>query len=202
MDPALLAFEIVWTIGVIWMLFIKWPANLRMHFWRRSPLHAASFVRVWSPAVKTLLAGGADVKDMEETANKLEGYFNWFFAAVYSDVSLPTASGQWEVCPVLVSAAGERFITHRLRQLVYSVAVNAFVPVVCAVPSAVDDLLRSATGLTSREAQLRLARVGPNTIQVPEPNVINVLVDEFNKGFYTYQAFMSWTWFNFGYFLC
>lgn len=167
-DQALVAFEIVWTVGVVWMVFLQWPVHLRMHFWRRSPLSTADFVRVWTPSAAAVVvsSAGEDVNHLRSFLSKTELRLNAFFAAVYSDVTLPKEAGHWEICPVHDSAAGERFVTHRLRQLVYSATVNAFVPVKCALPTTVVGLLGASGGLSSSEAALRLARVGPNVIKV------------------------------------
>jgi hypothetical protein len=67
------------------------------------------------------------------------------------------------------------------------------------MPDTVGGLLASEKGLLSSTATARLELVGPNVIAVPEPDALAMISTEFNKGFYTYQVFMSWTWFNFSY---
>jgi hypothetical protein len=190
-DQSLFAFEIVWTVGVVWMILIKWPVQLRIHFWRRSPLAESDYVRIWSPTEKKLIATGADIAFLTDLFSKLDTTLNGFFSFIYSDITLPKENGMWEICDVHTSLVGERFITYHLRQLVYSVEENAFIPVVCQVPSTVEELLAAVDGHTSHEAMMRRVRVGPNTIQVPEPSIIRVLIQEFSIGFYTYQVFFS-----------
>ena len=79
------------------------------------------------------------------------------------------------VCPVTVSAAGDRLITFQLRQLLYSKESGAFEPVdVHHVPATVSALLAfgsSKDGLAGADAARLLETVGPNRIALEEPNV-------------------------------
>jgi hypothetical protein len=201
-QQALLAFEIVWGVGAVWMLFIKWPTNLRAHFYRRSPLASADYVRVWSPVSSQLLAADESIRKMDSFTGGVLNGLNSFFNAVYAERTLPTAEGKWEVCKVRVSPIGERFIMFRLRQMIYTESAKAFVAVKVDLKLGVDDLLTMIDkegGITDEEARSRRARVGPNLIQVPKHSALYVIIAEFSKGFYTYQCFMAWTWFNFSY---
>jgi hypothetical protein len=188
-NQALAAFEIIWTIGIAWMVIVQSPANLRLHFWRRSPLASSDYVSVWTPASHHVLGGEHDLSSLDNRLASMASFWSSFIRGIYSDVTLPDAPGQIEVCEVSVSPTGERFINYRLRRLVYIGDFNAFMPIVIPVASFVDDILDSKDGLTSIGAHFLQAQIGPNEIRVQAPSLLRALLEEFSKGFYTYQVF-------------
>jgi hypothetical protein len=70
-QQALLAFEIVWMVGAAYMLVLKWPTRLRLHFWLRVSLENAEFVRVWSPEDKNILAQSKDVMLLQQISHQV-----------------------------------------------------------------------------------------------------------------------------------
>jgi hypothetical protein len=199
-QTALLAFEIVWGVGIVFMFAIKIPQSLRLHFWARAPLASAEYVRVWGPTDKRLFTTDTRIEWLSTTATAIGKATASVMNTLYSDVTLLSdKSGAWEVCRVDKTASGGRYITYRLNQLIFSADTQTFVPASVPMPVTVGGLLASEKGLLSSTATARLELVGPNVIAVPEPDALATISTEFNKGFYTYQVFMSWTWFNFSY---
>ena len=87
---------------------------------------------------------------------------------------------------------GTKFIIFRFRR--YNLDDDRFVPGVFKGFSHVKDFAAadSKSGLTASEVQANRRIVGENTIAMPKPNFLRVLIKEVSKPFYTYQAFMVW----------
>ena len=195
------AFEIVWMVGFAFMVLMLWPSDLKLHFMLRARLDSAQCVRIWIANPTTLLMPDMQVKRLFTWWCTLEKIWNGFFALLFSDVTLPSDSGSWTTCFVTTTHDGRRVITHQLRVLVYNSEINAFVPFPVAVPNTVVELIEQGNGAgvdVEVATQIR-QRSGPNKIDVPKPEIFSTLVAEFSRPFYTYQAFMAWTYFNFSY---
>lgn len=200
---ALYSFQLVWMVGAGYHILLLWPSQLSLHFMLRSSLEKATSVRVWVPSNSALLSAGSErVQTLDKLSNFLLYVFNSFFAFIYSDVTLPTkVKGSWVTCKVTKTADGQRVIQHHMVNLVYTPSAGGFLPFYIPPPPTIKTMRDKANGngLTDEEAAMVRSRVGPNLLNIDYPWWFVVVLEEFCKPFHTYQIFMAWTWFNFGY---
>jgi hypothetical protein len=191
----LLAFEVVWMVGFVWNLALKWPAHLRSLFWRRSYLDGATHVAVWTPneLPHGLVASDKYVSVLRRMVSRIQRSLNHFMALLFSeDTSL--GNGQWTFCEVKVDADGfSKHFVHTFRQ--YNLRGDEFLPgKLKNYNDTIGDLDKARSGLTSEDVQARRRVVGPNTIQMPKPTFWGVFFQEFTQAYYTYQNYIMWTW--------
>lgn len=198
---SLFAFQIVWEVGVIYMFVILWPDDLKSYFMVRTKLSKADFVRVWAAAPEELLTTDYQVSRLFNLWGKLEYGWNVFFGFLYSDVTFNHNRGSWSTCKVSITHEDRRVLTCNLSVLVYDFAANAFVPFPRKIPDTVSQLIAQGKegGISEKDSADIRENSGPNKIDVPKPEVFATLVEQFSRPFYTYQAFMAWTYFNFSF---
>jgi cation-transporting ATPase 13A3/4/5 len=197
----LIWFEITWHVASLFMIALLYPRNLRAIFYRRTPLQEANMVEVWHRTrTEAVLkdVGGPWVQQAYQAMDMFFKYFNLFMGTFicYHDKRVPGAA---TFCAVSTTA-GLRSFTYQLRQFVYDEKLEAFVPAVILLPTTCQELVEKRAGLSTEEAAKRLGFVGPNVIAVPPPSIAKEFTKEFSRGFYIYQTFMVWTWWNFAYY--
>lgn len=195
-------FEITWHVASLYMIGLLYPRHLRAVFYRRTPLAEANVVEVWHRTrTEAVLkdVGGKWVQRAYVGMDLFFKYFNLFMTTFicYHSKRVPGAS---TFCHVTTNSAGLRSFTYQLRQFIYDENLGAFIPAVVKLPTTCQELFEKRGGLSVEEADRRLGFVGPNLIAVPPPSIVKEFSREFSRGFYVYQMFMAWTWFNFAYY--
>lgn len=199
----LIWFQILWHVSSLYMIALLYPRHLSQLFYRRTPLKDAKFVEIWLRSTQqTVLrdVGGVVVQKAYVAMEMFFKGFNYFMTTFvcHHEKRLP---GIAVYCPVQVNpVTGMKTLTFQLRQFVYDENQDAFVPAAVELPGSCQELFAMRGGLSLEEAEKRLNVVGPNVIAVPPPSVVREFVKEFTRGFYIYQTFMAWTWFNFSYY--
>lgn len=196
-DQSLVLFEATWHIASFWMLWVIFPYNLRIQYMRRCALETATVVEVWSPLEEQLLQkearkAAACMSTLEQTMDRVINGF-CYCRKVRNQKGAATA------CPVVTKANGDRVIMYQLCPYIFCKKASAFIPVKIRMSSETKVVLDMKKGLKRSTAEQRFGLFGPNILDIPRPNILSSLIAEFSKGFYTYQLFMAWTWFNFGY---
>ena len=181
---------------------LKFPFSIRSLHYRRCTLDQATHVAI-----------GIETEGVAENATAYdESYFSWsdkFLSVLYSGRILmnflfssantfgcpQTAKGHFEFCKVNTDIDGTKFIVFRFRR--YNLGKDgSFTAGVWSVDSTVKSIVDADTskGLSSEEVSARQRVVGLNTIEMRKPNFLKTLQRELNKGFYTYQLYILWTW--------
>jgi hypothetical protein len=182
---------------------MKFPYSIRSLHYRRCELGNATHVAIG------VLNVGAD--DMEATFDDsyIKGFRQFvssFFSAfhgvmtfVFSDHHFfgceRSSNGNYQVVPVLTDPDdGSRYIIFRFRR--YNFGEDRFAPGVLGTYATVGGIVKANTQTGLSESQVKAHRqlIGHNTITLPKPTFVGCLVNEVSKPFYTYQAFMMWTW--------
>lgn len=226
----LMAFEIVWMVGLPWTFAFCYPSSIRDLFLRRCALADASFVAVEAPLKQMSEGSGGSAAAAPGTAattNREWGAFAMgaFWAPVdfclRSLFSYPHSRAGYETvfCPVTTDAVtGKRGLYFRLRRYVYAPSTKtsngnaeevddspdnclmSFQQGKVDVGVTLGDFLNQAHGLTLEEARDRYGLSGPNSIPIKKPTVLGCILQEFSQPFYVYQNFMVWTWAPFWYY--
>ncbi|KAL3912222.1 MAG: hypothetical protein SGILL_006969, partial [Bacillariaceae sp.] len=136
----------------------------------------------WSDRLLTILYSGRKL-------------MNFIFSSSNTFGCPQTAKGHFEFCKVHTNVDGSKFIVFRFRRYNLSKDGN-FTAGIWNVDSTVKSIAEAHTskGLSSEEVTARQRVVGLNTIQMRKPNCFKTLQRELNKGFYTYQLYIMWTW--------
>jgi hypothetical protein len=193
-EQALLAFIIVWMIGIVWHFVLKWPVSVRSLFLRRCVFEDATHIAVCAP---TKSMGDAPSSTWtERTVAHAKYVVDTIMGAIYSDVTRTKGHGQIIYCPVQSEKNGNRFFYFRLRRYTFDPEKGAFSPGQCSVEMTLGDMLDTAReGLDSTEVERRAMNIGPNHIRIKKPNIIKTILREFSGAFYLYQCFIIWAWF-------
>ena len=190
----LMAFEIVWMVGIVWSFAFRYPSSIRDLFLRQCALSSASFVAVLAP-----------IKRVEAAQDEIPGFGERVMAAFYLPVdgflrlvfSYPYNLPGYETvfCPVETDVVtGNRGFYFRMRRFVYSGDASAFQPGTVEVGKTLGDFLGQDQGLTTNEAKKRFGLTGPNIIPMKKPSVLGSIFREFAQPFYLYQNYMVWSW--------
>ena len=190
------AFEIVWIVGILFSLCLKWPPTIESLFLRRCGSAEASYVAVFAPSTvpelknKTSNTCAIIIQKGMGTVSKV---FTTLLAFIFSDVSRrKDVRGSVQFCPVTVDTDGTRSFFFRLRRYVYCDDAGCYIPGVFDIGSKLGDFRNCIAGLSEAEATLRRSRIGANSIDLRKPNFVLGVMEEFNKPFYIYQNFMTW----------
>lgn len=224
-EQLLLAFEILWVVGLFWSFSLKWPYSIRSLFLRRCRLDEATHVAVSvAPPEKKVNEEIYQVNYMGAMRQCCESFYRGVdatMAAIFSDVDQhgrqrgSKGDGLYKYCRVQRDG-GDRYIVFLFRRYNLLVTENKeefqedgasselepelprFAPGVWHVGTTITDIATAvdpAVGLTADQVEERRRVVGPNSIEMVEPSFWRCLFKEFTKAFYTYQTFMVWTWF-------
>jgi hypothetical protein len=194
-EPALKLFEIIWSIGFIYTLAFKYPKSIRTVFWKTCRLHDATYVGVYVPPKQQL-------QEQYHASDMSRGYVlklrRWSYTISICFHRLmqcvfPRGHAQ-QFFPVRVDAKGTRYFSYDFCRYNYNAELNAFEPGVLQVVHSLGDVVNAKDGLKDSQVEERLRVVGPNTIEMPRPNLFRAVVEEFSKPFYVYQNYMLWTW--------
>lgn len=196
-------FIILWHVASLYMIALLYPRHLRQVFYRRTPLKDAAFVEIWHRSQQETNLKDVGGIIVQRSYMLMEMFFKGFNFVMntficYQEKRLPGFS---TYCPVQVNpVTGMKTMTFQLRQFVYDEKTEAFIPATVELPDTCQGLFAVRGGLSTEDAEKRLNVVGPNVIAVPPPSVLREFAKEFTRGFYIYQMFMAWTWFNFSYY--
>jgi len=191
----LLAFEIVWMVGIVWSLCMKWPFSVHTIFLRRCKFSQATHVMVFAPYAEDTNKHAEVVdRQLKLFVNVLFCGVNFIMSILFNDVNRPAVPGTYDYCRVDVDDDGNRSFYFRLRLYVYDSENELFVPGSVHVGGTIGQIIESKHGLTAHEVHLRRNTVGPNYIRMRKPNFFVELFKEFNKPFYVYQNYLVWTW--------
>ena len=194
------AFEVVWMIGLVWSLALRYPdTGMYNLFLRRCDIQDATHVAIVSPK-KSIEDITAEHSFYGQVLNMMFLPFDWALRLIFSHpYGIPSYDTTF--CPVSTDLlSGTRSILHRMRRYVYSEETGGFVPFSFTIGKTFGELLDQAGGLSSEEASFRRSRAGPNVISLPNPTFMGCLVKEFSKAFYIYQNFILWAYANFFYY--
>ena len=205
-EQLLKTYIIVWSVGFCWCFALKWPTSIHSLFWRRCTLDQATVVALFqqrestatsreaSSAMSTILC----CPTLDLFMRKFWVTWNTVWATIFSDMDgyQSRSDGSFAYAPVKKYNQDDttRFVVFQLRRYNFESAEEGFVRAVLEDEAAVA-LGGVHEGLTSKAAQERLQKVGPNAFDMKEPYFIAVLGHELTKPFYTYQLFMIWSWF-------
>ena len=192
----LMAFEIVWMVGLPWTFAYKYPASVKSLFLRRCNLEDATYVAVVAPtkAVDILSVPGMG----ERMASLLWAPFNFILMFLFSyPHAIPGTVTNF--CEVESDGINRSFY-HRMRRYVYNAEVVGFVPGSMNIGTTIGDFLDQVQGLTSDEVARRGGLAGPNVIKIKAPTIHGSMLKEFSKGFYIFQTFMVWAYGPFWYY--
>lgn len=197
----LLVFEIVWFVGIVWNLAIKWPPKLRALCGQPCDPMNATYVAVWTPnsAPHGMVASDKYVAMLRRILHVTLATINTNMAKLFSqDVELHggAAGGQWTYCPVRQEDYRKYFV-HNFRR--YNLEGDTFVPgTLQGHPEQVLTIQQfyeqGKVGLNTGQVLERRALVGPNTIHMDKPTFWQVMQQEFTQPYYTYQNFIMWSW--------
>ena len=109
----LMAFEIVWMVGIVWCFFLKYPASIRSLFLRRCTSDEASHVAVCAPvnSVDTMYEKKWIVKFLASLTKGFYGALNFIYSIRsegaetglhYKTAFCPVKVGEW-ICRVIIS---------------------------------------------------------------------------------------------------
>jgi magnesium-transporting ATPase (P-type) len=106
------------------------------------------------------------------------------------------------LCVVQIDDAGTRYFVFNFRRYHFDADQQGgkFVPGNIQVASTISDIVKASNGLNDVDVITRRRTVGDNSIEMPQPYLRDILIQEFSKPFYTYQNFMLWTWVPLNYF--
>eukprot|EP00808_Paulinella_micropora_P026704 g73567.t1 len=205
---ALAVFEVVWSICVVWWVFLKWPTSVYSLFLRRCPLNEAEYVAVFTEKEEGALMS-KDNESLWLVWSKwlvfgLNKFINWFCRALFSDRSTPAGRiGDVEICRVDITVRSDgkewREFKFHLCQYILDTDTGVFKAGKVNMGDTLKDLTENTLGLSNLEVLDRRAMVGPNEVRMRDPSFFTSLVEEFSKIFYVYQNMMAWSWFNFAY---
>lgn len=196
----LLAFEITWTVGLVWTFMFKWPHSVQSLFYRRCTFKDAAHVAIFAPpeALRVKPKDRSYVSQILAILNLIGVAFHSFMAFIFSDVSCVDRS-RIKFCPVRTEN-GIRFFYFQLRRYNYDFENDQFVPGELSLGNTIGLLHDARAGLTQVEVEKRRSVIGMNTIQLDPPDPIRAITDEFSGVFYTYQSFVIFAWFPLWYF--
>jgi len=200
-EQSLTWYITTWHVASIYMVGFLYPKKIRAVFYRRTPLKEANVVEVWTRSqmdVDLKTVGGPWVQKAYYVMDRFFVFFDWFMSTVIC-YHAKRLRGVVAYCDVTTHPSGMRSFTYQLRQFVYDEGLDAFVPAVVEIPATCHEIIEKRGGLTQEEAERRWDLVGLNQIAVPPPSLLKEFTKEFGRGFYIYQTFMAWTWFNFAY---
>jgi len=206
----LAVFEVIWVVGFFWSFALKWPSSIHSIFLRRCTFDQADYVAVFAPSKEQVenftdagRAAAAASTYIGRIRNAMSFMFSWInsvMAFVFSDITRPDVRGGFTFCPVMRDADdGGRSFYYRLRRYNFDADSGMYVPGRKELGTTIGDYLELKNGLDSSSVREARAVVGPNRIDMKRPTFIGSLVSEFNRIFYTYQLYITWTWFNFWY---
>jgi len=195
----LFAYQLVWMVGFVWCLSLKWPSSLQSLFLRRSHFDTATHIAVFSPETGQVEMTNERINCMVKFINGLSGCINAFFMCLFSDINRHK-QGSVTFCKVETDSYGEPFFTYRFSRYSFDDEEGCFKPGVIAVAGTIGEILDCQVGLTSDEVRYRYSVVGPNSLPLRKPKFFKIMMEEFNQAFYLYQNYMVWTWFNYWYY--
>ena len=194
------AFEVVWMIGLVWCLALRYPDTGMFNlFLRRCEIKYATHIAIVSPK-KSIEDPTVVPSFYGQVLSMMFLPFDLVLRMIFSHpYGIPGYDTTF--CPIVTdSTFGTRSILHRMRRYVYSEETGGFVPFIFTVGTTFGELLDHANGLSNEEASKRRSRAGPNVIALPKPTFFGCLMNEFSKAFYIYQNFILWGYANFFYY--
>jgi hypothetical protein len=127
----LLAFELVWMVGLVWSLALKWPSSVRCLLLRRCTFAEASHVCVFTPTKASVEEEAVGYKAkarkdnvsyaaaFTEFMSKASRVINAAVAFLFSDVSCQDGPGTTTYCKVDTDNLGNRFFYFKLRRYLF-----------------------------------------------------------------------------------
>jgi hypothetical protein len=189
-SQVLLAFEIVWMIGLPWSFVFQFPPSVHSLFLRRCTLEQATFVAVEAPttSIAPVSMPRLTFKFSIGMLNSLNHVMNIFFSYSYA-----VHGTSIQLCKVSDDGYYRSFY-HRMRRYVFSVEIGCFISGHVNVTGTINELLLHSRGLSTDVVAKRGGYAGQNMLKLEKPTLVGCIMKEFNKSFYVYQAFMVWTW--------
>ena len=197
---ALLAFEITWVVGFLWSFSFKWPHSVQLLFSRRCALLEATHVAVSAIEEQDDNATQPTAGPPPTLLRRLLTIFGGFLSCLMTTIFCDAPRKDVQLCLVRVDDLGTRYFVFNFRRYHFDSEAAKFVPGDFQVAKTIADIVNGANGLTQEEVIRRRRTVGDNSIEMPKPHLMDILVKEFSKPFYTYQNFMLWTWVPLNYF--
>lgn len=199
------AFLITWMVGFVWCFCIKWPHSIHSLFLRRCQLDKATHVAICVPKAAAKNEVTYDVSHIGRLRSFFAGFsecvdtiMSFFFSELANHGRKAAGSdGVFQYCRVRTNSAGGRYFVFLFRRynLIFPQEGDPkFTPGVLDVGITIGDISEAAGGLSAAEVEDRRNIVGPNVIEMQEPYFYMAAYNEFSKPFYTYQAFMVWSW--------
>ena len=195
---SLRAFEITWSLGLVWTLFYKWPYSIQSLCYRACALQNATHVCIITETgPKDTTVTRNDPVYLQRIRAILGALHAWTNAMMACLFRMPS-TGKQTFVPVEMDANGVHYIVFQFRRYNYSEEASGFVPGHLIVLETLEHL--PTEGLSSEAAEERFQFVGPNVIEMRRPRLLSCLSHEFARPFYTYQLYMLWTWMPLYYF--
>jgi hypothetical protein len=193
-QQVLLCFIIVWMVGFLFSLALKWNERFSTLFLRRCGFENATHV-----AVRTPIDEGKGIIFREKGCiyrvsicmGVLKRSFQTVMAFIFSEINSSSATHEVFFCRVIERDC-TKFFYFRLRKYVFDPSRGEFIPGSFTVGKKVGELVDYRSGLSSADAQARLNIVGPNSIHMSKPSYIKSLIQEFSGTFYVYQNYIIW----------
>ncbi len=202
---SLQAFEIAWSVGIIFSLALQWPHSIESLFLRRSLLSQATRVAVFVPfgteAENQQDSSIASLRRMRQIISGAHALFTRVMAFIFCDMKRSQVPGSTVFVPVEIEDDGTRYFYFRFGRYTYDYEQDEFLLAVWQVGSTLGDYQAAVNGLSGDDVAKRRGFVGINSLRVKEPNILRTIIEEFGKPFYTYQCFIVWSWFPFWYFI-
>ncbi len=195
------AFEIVWMVGLVFTLCLKWPPTIESLFLRRCVSADATTVAVFAPSTAPELheiTGNPGVVMIKRVMTFISNSITMTLSCIFSDTTRQKhIRGKVEYCPVFIELDGTRSFFFRLRRYVYNDEVGRFVPGILEVGSTLGDFQNCSGGLSAAKVAHRRSKIGTNSVNLKKPNLLFGVIEEFSKMFYIYQNFMIWVCLHF-----
>jgi cation-transporting ATPase 13A3/4/5 len=203
-------FEILWMVSFVFSFMLKWPYSLKSLFLRRCELANATHVAICvyqsaDDGQETFHTGY--MAFLRVLLTQVQSALDKIMTVIFSDVDAygrkKGANGIYQFCKVERDSEGSRFFVFGFRRYNLDAETGHYQPGVYTIGKSVGDMQSAGAvegGLSNAEVESRRRVVGPNAIEMPPPNAFKIIFKEFGQPFYTYQAFMVWTWFPLWYY--
>lgn len=205
-------FEIVWCVGFVWNLTLKWPVKLRALFWKRCLLPEATHVLVWTPKNQQQQTHGVIrsqryVMMLRKLVGRFTTALDRCLAVVFAQ-DPEARTGRHTFCTVHAHEGyTSKYFVHNFRR--YIMVLDGENNDSYKAGKVADEeskatigkwIQHSKRGLVQDQVKERLEVVGPNSLSMPEPSYFRIIKEEFTQMYYTYQNFIMWSWMPLSYY--
>lgn len=193
-EQVLLCFIIVWMVGFLFSLALKWNKQFSSLFLRRCSFEKATHIAVCAPIDEgkgIVFTQKGCIYRVSICMGYLKKNLQAMMAFIFSDVNSSSATHKVFFCRV-VKQGDEKFFFFRLRKYIFDPLMGEFIPGSCEVGKTIGEFIEAKGGLSSADATKRLNVIGPNSIHMSKPNYVKSVIHEFSGTFYVYQNYIIW----------